>query len=461
MKRFVCLVLSLMFALPTLSSSASAASPPSSLVGLQSELSATISGWNGQYAVSITDLQSRETVSVCGAREQPAASTIKLFVAIGIAQEIDAGDIKRDAVDGLMRAMMSSSDNQSSYELIEMLGHGNIVAGTAKVNAIAQALGTTGTILDSPPDHPEIDLGLAPDNLLTSTDLNLILTKLYLGQILSSASTAYVLNLMTLPEDWQNGSVGGPLPPGTNFYHKPGWLDAPYNTWNDAGIVVVKRNGRQIAYVISYLSSFSDSEGSAYDNGYTVSAAVWNYFDAAYPLETSHYFPQTGYTVANGFLRYWEKNGGLDVFGYPLTGEITDNGTIVQYFERERFEWHPGAAPDDYDVLLGLLGNELTAGRRAAGEAAFKPAPAKDDNDCIYFSATGHNVCNGFRAYWQQFGGLALYGYPISEAFTENGTVVQYFERARFEWHPGAAPDRYDVLLGRLGAEVLAEHALR
>jgi len=32
---------------------------------------------------------------------------------------------------------------------------------------------------------------------------------------------------------------------------------------------------------------------------------------------------------------------------------------------------------------------------------------------------------------------------------------VQYFERARFEWHPGSAPGRFDVLLGRLGAEEL------
>jgi hypothetical protein len=30
---------------------------------------------------------------------------------------------------------------------------------------------------------------------------------------------------------------------------------------------------------------------------------------------------------------------------------------------------------------------------------------------------------------------------------------VQWFERARFEWHPGNA-DSYRVLLGRLGAEV-------
>ena len=34
-----------------------------------------------------------------------------------------------------------------------------------------------------------------------------------------------------------------------------------------------------------------------------------------------------------------------------------------------------------------------------------------------------------------------------------NGRTVQYFERARFEWHPENSPP-WDILLGRLGAEV-------
>ncbi|MBX6341852.1 MAG: hypothetical protein IRY97_05290, partial [Thermomicrobiaceae bacterium] len=52
---------------------------------------------------------------------------------------------------------------------------------------------------------------------------------------------------------------------------------------------------------------------------------------------------------------------------------------------------------------------------------------------------------------------LALFGYPISEEFRDpqTGLTVQYFERARFEYHP-ANPDPYKVLLGRLGAEALA-----
>jgi hypothetical protein len=50
---------------------------------------------------------------------------------------------------------------------------------------------------------------------------------------------------------------------------------------------------------------------------------------------------------------------------------------------------------------------------------------------------------------------LALFGMPISEPQQETiegqTVLVQWFERARFEYHPeNQAP--YDVLLGRLGS---------
>lgn len=50
---------------------------------------------------------------------------------------------------------------------------------------------------------------------------------------------------------------------------------------------------------------------------------------------------------------------------------------------------------------------------------------------------------------------MPIFGYPISnEEKDEHGLTVQWFERARFEWHPGSDPARWDVMLGRVGAEL-------
>jgi hypothetical protein len=85
--------------------------------------------------------------------------------------------------------------------------------------------------------------------------------------------------------------------------------------------------------------------------------------------------------------------------------------------------------------------------------AAVRPAAQIDG--CQYFDVTQHNLCEPFSAYWNAHGGLANFGYPLTDAVEENGVMVQYFERTRVEYQPGAWPDRMDVLLGRLGAEAI------
>lgn len=175
---------------------------------------------------------------------------------------------------------------------------------------------------------------------------------------------------------------------------------------------------------------------------------------------TSRYFPDTGQWAAHGFLHYWEQFGGVPVFGYPLTGEFQENGITVQYFERARFEWHPGSGTP-YDVLLGLLGDEVATTYHLRDlSPAFHPGQPK--SNCTHFPETQHNLCGSFRVYWEAAGGLNVFGYPISEEFADpiSGVTTQYFERTRFDLHPGAWPEHSDVLLGRLGHLVLAAHRL-
>ncbi len=53
-----------------------------------------------------------------------------------------------------------------------------------------------------------------------------------------------------------------------------------------------------------------------------------------------------------------------------------------------------------------------------------------------YFPQTGHYIYALFQSYWNQFGGLDVFGYPLTEQRQEGDYWVQYFERARFEYHP-------------------------
>lgn len=166
------------------------------------------------------------------------------------------------------------------------------------------------------------------------------------------------------------------------------------------------------------------------------------------------YFPVTGHNVADPFLTYWRTRGGLPIFGYPMTELIERDGMQVQYFERARFELHPEYAGSDAEVLLTLLVQPLIAGRTDPPFQPFPPdTPPPTDPQQRFFPETGHFLSWGFKDYWEDHGGLPVFGYPLSEEFTENGQTVQYFERARFEWHPEHAGTPYVVLLGRLGAD--------
>ena len=181
-------------------------------------------------------------------------------------------------------------------------------------------------------------------------------------------------------------------------------------------------------------------------------------------------FPETGWRVGGRLLSFWETSGGLPVFGLPLgpaaPARTPDGSYIAQVFERERLELHPELqAP--YDVLLGRLGDELL--RRAGRDWRAEGEGQQLAGACQHFTQIGRSVCGLFRDYWRSHGlefgdpgvsereSLALFGLPLtaprSEANSSGHRVLtQWFERARFEYHPNN-PDPYKVLLGRLGAE--------
>ena len=74
-------------------------------------------------------------------------------------------------------------------------------------------------------------------------------------------------------------------------------------------------------------------------------------------------FRTPGTCWAGPFLAYWRAHGGLAIFGYPISEEFAENGYTVQYFERNRFEYHPEYAGHANEVLLGLLGVDITRHR--------------------------------------------------------------------------------------------------
>jgi hypothetical protein len=180
-------------------------------------------------------------------------------------------------------------------------------------------------------------------------------------------------------------------------------------------------------------------------------------------------FPETGHCISGRIRQFWEQNGGLPVFGFPLGPQQDDfiegKPFQTQWFERNRLELHP-ENQSPYDVLLGRLSEDrlIMDGRDWHSFPTSQP-----QNGCRFFPETNHNVCGRILEAWRANGleqdgrggfneseNLALFGLPLSDAQTETledgkQYTIQWFERARFELHPENNRP-YDVLLGLLGS---------
>jgi hypothetical protein len=92
--------------------------------------------------------------------------------------------------------------------------------------------------------------------------------------------------------------------------------------------------------------------------------------------------------------------------------------------------------------------------------ASFLTPPAAAGTASEYFPQTGQTVSDPFLSYWRVNGALKIFGYPISPAryeldpSTGKTLWVQWFERARFEYHPDNAPE-YQIQLGLLGRQLI------
>lgn len=104
------------------------------------------------------------------------------------------------------------------------------------------------------------------------------------------------------------------------------------------------------------------------------------------------FFAETGHSVCEPFLSYFKNNGlefdgkpgksyaeSLALFGLPISEPVVETnqaGATVstQWFERARFENHPENQPP-YNVLLGLLGNEIRANTVVTPPPTTTPPP--------------------------------------------------------------------------------------
>jgi len=132
----------------------------------------------------------------------------------------------------------------------------------------------------------------------------------------------------------------------------------------------------------------------------------------------------------------------LAVYGAPLGPAVQElagdcrTRTSVLYTERQRLELHP-----DQDWPYRVSGSKIGA---LAYQLKYGGDPQRRTN-----LQTDAIADARFRAFFEAYGGLPAFGYPVSPLLDETADgqrkTVQYFERARFEL-PAGVPADADLL---------------
>jgi len=162
---------------------------------------------------------------------------------------------------------------------------------------------------------------------------------------------------------------------------------------------------------------------------------------------SSQYFADTGHNVSGDFWFYYQSVSNAQyVFGSPITEQFTEktSGRLIQYFQRARFEYFPENPPGQR-VQVSSLGEYVS--QRVPNTGA---VDISSPIGCRFYAETGFSVCYAFLEFFDKNGGEAIFGKPKSSFVFYNGRIVQYFERARFEWYP-EYPDGQRVVLAELG----------
>lgn len=166
--------------------------------------------------------------------------------------------------------------------------------------------------------------------------------------------------------------------------------------------------------------------------------------------EPSRYFPETGHVLSGEFLAAYESIPNPElIYGAPITEAFPrGNGSAeeIQYFENAVLIYDPAKI------------HELRVRRVEVGSLIEKPETRislpyqYSPTACRTFSFNQIPVCYAFLDFYEAHGGISRFGEPISEFEIHSNRIVQYFQFARFEWHP-ELPTGGIVTLTPLGRE--------
>jgi|GEM_PF-1388191 len=230
-------------------------------------------------AIAVTDLQNGQTISVNGNALHKTGCTINMFALFAATDLFQAGLASPESVAYSIKVGIGGSYPPEVKNFLQSL-YGSYQGGVSRAQELMRAWGLQTSLFDHVPYYGDG----TQNNYLTALEANLVLVKLYRGELYSPEWTAYTLARLRDIKYGLNYILPGRLPAVATVAHKIGY-HADYDGWvnNDAGIVTFTGiDGQTNTYVITYLSQQAQTEYIGYSFGAYLSRIVWDHLGAKY-----------------------------------------------------------------------------------------------------------------------------------------------------------------------------------
>ncbi len=162
-----------------------------------------------------------------------------------------------------------------------------------------------------------------------------------------------------------------------------------------------------------------------------------------------------GLCVAGEFRSFYETNNGRFFLGLPETAATREGDILIQYFLKGRLELNLISG----HMRKGDVGLDLVRHRTpfASGDIP------SDSTSHLYFPETGYSISFAFKDFFLANDGFRRFGPPISPEYDDGlswAPRVQYFTKARLEYHPENVGTPDVVQIGNVGRELARKSRL-
>ena len=243
------------------------------LSGLESLLQEKVAAYDGTWSVYVKNLSTDESFVINDAPMR-SASVMKLFIMGTVYEAFETGELERnDEIMALMNSMISHSDNESSNQLLYLLGNSSYADGIAKVDTFIQTHGFSHmTVEYNGFNNPNTNTSSEHYNQVSAKDCGKLLEDIYRRTWVNRA-VSNEIEQMLLSQNTRYKIPAG-LPEGVLCGNKTGEMNY---TENDAAIVYAP----ECDYILVVLSSDWGSKDNAIYRIQDISSVVYEYLNAA------------------------------------------------------------------------------------------------------------------------------------------------------------------------------------